>query len=420
MLKGSDFGAEIIPYNARWSHMVQHINLDTNVAPSSEPRMPKTLLPYSNGQPLTSDKVQLIMRWINEGAMNDYSQVAFSNISAKAFITNQASDFIAVVNLQNNFLTRLIKVGTAPPTSLASPHVIIVDNSGRYVYVSLISEGFIEKYDAVTYERVGRMPAGTSPAHIVLTNDGRFGYYSNFDSSPVPEVCVKMFDTQTMTVLDTISDFRMRQPHGLRLTHDGTLLLCATEGSEFLFIISTADNTIQQFVQIDPTVPPNGNGTNNFIPYQVAITPDDRYAYISCLKSNDVRVFDLISRTFIQNISVGLNPLAHEISPDGRYCYVPNRNSNSVSVIDVQTRTVIKTIPNVGIQPHKIDFTADGHYAYVTCESRTGSFVHHPPTGSSIPGTTAVIDVWSGHNKIKDIEMASFPAGICITPGLGN
>ncbi|HEY3249705.1 MAG TPA: hypothetical protein VGK25_01175 [Ignavibacteria bacterium] len=31
-----------------------------------------------------------------------------------------------------------------------------------------------------------------------------------------------------------------------------------------------------------------------------------------------------------------------------------------------------------------------------------------------------VIDLWAGHVKVKDIEMASFPAGITITPNLGN
>jgi DNA-binding beta-propeller fold protein YncE len=82
--------------------------------------------------------------------------------------------------------------------------------------------------------------------------------------------------------------------------------------------------------------------------------------------------------------------------------------------------SVVKTISNVGAQPHKVDFTSDGHYAYVTCESVSGGFAHHPPTFGKSPGTTSVIDVWSGHNKIKDIEMASFPAGISITPGNGN
>lgn len=423
MITGSHFGSEIVPYNSRWSHMMQHINrVDTNISPFAEPVMPKALVPYSNGQPLSASTVHLIQRWIEEGAKNDEGEVAFANINNKAFITNQASDLVAVVNLDNMHLVRLIPVGGRP--QLDAPHVIIADNQGTYFYVSLISEGYIEKYNAHTYELVGRMFAGTSPAHIVISNDGSYGFYSNFDASASPEKCIKRFNTADMTITDTIIDAGrpagMIQPHGLRFTHNNNYVLGATEKGELLYVINTATDEIEDAVPVDPTVPLTGNGTGNFVPYQVAITPDDRYVFVSCLKSNDVRVFDLQTRTFIQTIAVGLNPLALEISPDGRWCYVPNRNSNSVTVIDVQTRTVVKTIPSVGAQPHKLDFTADGRYCYVTCESTSGGFIHHPPVAGKAPGTTAVIDVLAGHVKIKDIEMASFPAGISITPGIGN
>ena len=422
MIGGSNFGAEVVPYNARWSHMMQHINrVDTNISPFSEPLMPGLLRPYTDGLPLSRDNITTIMDWINQGAKNDYGTVAFSNITNKAFITNQASDLVAVVDLDNNHLVRLIDVGgrnnqTQP---LDAPHVIIADKQGRFFYISLIAEGYIEKYDAMTYEKVGRMFAGLSPAHIVISDDGTKGWYSNFDAT-LTEKNIREFDTQTMTITDIIEEFRMTKPHGMRLTHDGKFLLLGTEGSEFLYIINTSDNQISDVYPVDPSVPLSGNGTNNFVPYQVAITPDDHYAFIPCLKSNDVRVFDIQNRVFVSNIPVGLNPLANEISPDGQWCYVPNRNSNSVSVISVQTMSVVKTISNIGAQPHKVDFTADGHYAYVTCESVSGGFAHHPPTFGKSPGTTAVIDVWGGHNKIKDIEMASFPAGISITPGNGN
>jgi YVTN family beta-propeller protein len=326
---------------------------------------------------------------------------------------------VAVVNLDNNHLVRLIDVGTRNNTTqtLDAPHVIIVDNQGSYFYVSLIQEGFMEKYDAHTYQKLGRVFIGTSPAHIVITADGSKGYITDFTTPG----SIKIFDTQSMTITGIIEELRMKRPHGLRLTHNGSLLLTATQTSEMLYVINTADNQILDVVGVDPTVPPSGTvGQGNFIPYQVAITPDDNFALITCLKSNDVRVFDLNSRTFVQTIPVGLNPLAHEISPDGRWCYVPNRNSNSISVIDLITMSVAKTIPNVGAQPHKIDFTEDGHYAYVTCESFTTEFIHHPPIAGKAPGITAVIDVWGGHVKVKDIEMASFPAGISITPGKGN
>lgn len=421
MLNGSYSGALVIPYNAGWSHLVWHVNRDTNIAPVTEPPMPKAQMPYTTGEQLPPNIVQRIMQWIDEGAQNDFGAIAYENITRKALITNQSSDYIAVVNLDNNFLTRLIKAGSGTPTNIAAPHIVIADNAGKYFYVSLIREGFIEKFDAKTYQKLGRMAAGSSPAHIVITEDGRYGYFSNFDINSGGEKNVKKFDTQTMTVTDTITEFRMTAPHGLRLTHGGSLLIAATQASEFVYVIRTSDNEIEDIVPVDEAVPPNGNGTGNFVPYQIAITPDDRYAFITCSKSNDVRIFDIQSRTMLAlHISVGVNPLGLEISPDGRWCYAPNQGSNSVTVIDVQSFTVVKTITNIGAQPHQIDFTEDGHYAYVTCESRSGPFVHHPPAGSSNPGTTAVIDVRGGHVKVKDIEMASFPAGISIIPGKGN
>ena len=417
MLKGSSFGSEIVPYNSRWSHLLQHINrVDTNISPFAEPLMPKAFMPYTNGQPMPGNIIEKIAKWIDQGAQNDNGQVAFSNIQRKAFITNQASDYVAVVNLDNNHLARLIKVGEPPPGVLAAPHVVIVDNQGRYFYVSLITEGYVEKYDAVTYEKLGRVFVGSSPSHIVLSNDGATGYITDF----ITAGSIKVFNTQQMTITGSITEFRMKSPHGLRLTHNGNLLIGATQISEMLYVINTNDNQIDGVYQVDPSVPPNGNGTQNFYPYQVAITPDDKYVYVACRKSNDVRVFDILTRTFIMNIPVGLNPLALEISPDGRWCYVPNQASNSVTVIDLLSNTVVKTISGVGVQPHTIDFTGDGHYAYVSCESRTGTFVHHPTTGSQKPGTACVIDVWAGHVKIKDIEMASFPAGLSVTPGPGN
>lgn len=419
MKSGSNFGAEVIPFNAQWSHMVQHINrIDTNISPFSDPLMPQAKMPYTQGMPLQREQLMKIVDWINQGAKNDNGEVAFSNITNKAFITNQASDFVAVVNLDNNHLVRLISVGgrdnqTAPPDA---PHIVTVDNQGNYFYVSLISEGYMEKYDARTYQQAGRLLIGSSPAHIVLNNNSTRGYITDFTTSG----SIKVFDPQSMTILNSISDPRMNRPHGLRLSHNGSLLFCATQVSEFLYVINTSNDQIENVIPVDPTVPPSGTGTTNFVPYQVAVGSNDQYVYVSCRKSSDVRVYDVAAGNFILNIPTGLNPLSLEISPDGRWCYVPNQGSNSVTVIDLSNNTVVKTISNVGAQPHMIDFSSDGHYAFVTCESTTGGFVHHPATSGKKPGTTAVIDVWAGHNKIKDIEMASFPAGISITPGFGN
>ncbi len=421
MVRGFRVGAALIPYNAFWSTLISHINLDTNLSlVSLTPRMPKSRPPIT-GQPLPPNLIHTIIQWVNEGAKDDDGKVAYSNIPNKAFITNQASDLIAVVDLDNNFVVRLIPVGSRS-NMLDVPHHVTVDNQGKYFYPALITEGTIEKYDAWTYEKLGSLYLGTSPAEIFLMNDGTRGYVTNWDASPSGFRGVFLVNTQNMSVLDTITDARMHATHGGRVTHDDQYFIAISQLSEYVTIIRTSDNQIDDQIPIDDLVPPNGNGTGLFQPYAVAITPDDRYAFISCPKSNDVRVLDTQSRAIIRTIHAPEYPLMLEISPDGRWCYVPNRNSGTVTVIDVQSMNIIKVISDIGVQPHGADFTQDGHYAYVTCESQVGinPYLHHPLTGSNRPGTTAVIDVWAGHVKVKDIEMASWPNGIAITPGRGN
>jgi DNA-binding beta-propeller fold protein YncE len=91
--------------------------------------MPKAKVPFTNGQPLRRNLIETIVNWINQGAKSDYGDVAFSNVTRKAFITNQAADYVAVVDLDNNRLIRLIDVGgrnnqTQP---LDSPHFVVAE-----------------------------------------------------------------------------------------------------------------------------------------------------------------------------------------------------------------------------------------------------------------------------------------------------
>lgn len=417
MVKGFRVGSSIIPYNAFWSALVSHINLDTNLSiVATEPRMPKTRPPIT-GQQLPPNLVHTIIQWINEGAKDDNGNVAFTNIRNKAFVANQGSDMIAVINLDNNFLVRLVQVGPGGE-GLTAPHAVECDRQGRYFYTTHIRTNTVGKYDAYTYEYIASLVVNGIPAEIYVNNAGDKAYLTNWDASASGSRTVFVINLTNMTVINTIEDARLWATHGGDFTHDQDYFITVSQLSEYVTIIRTSDDQIEDQIPVDELVPPNGNGTGLFEPIAVGISHDERYALISCTKSNEVRVLDLQSRTFVRRIPTGQYPLLLHVSHDNRWCYVPNRNSNSVTVINMQTLTVEKVIENVGDGPHCAAFTADGHYAYVACESQGegNPYIHHPITGNNKPGTTAVIDVWAGHIKIKDIEMASFPNEISITP----
>lgn len=410
-LNGSENGTMVIPYNGFWSHMISVINSDTNVAPVTTVSLPE----YHK---IGSSKVTTIMNWINSGAASKEGQVAFSDFSnnLKCFITNQAADVVAVLKTDNMQVTRLIPVG-GRSNQLDAPHYVYLSPDSRYFYVSLIQEGYVEKYEVSNYTQVGRMQAGSSPAHIEISPDGMYGFVTNFESTGSVTTTTK-FNTGTMTVTEIFSEVRMKGPHGMALTNDGNTLFVTSEIGEYIFKIDAnhfyASDTTYEKAPIDPSVPPSGNGTGQFRPYQIELSPDQNYLYISCRGSSQIRVYNASDLQQVISIDLGSGafPLLMKFTDNGQYLYVCNRNNNTVSVISTSNQSLVTTISDVGIQPHGVDFSQDGQYAIIACETQSGFNGHHPQVGSQKIGVTRLIRMSNFELMEKRIEMGSFPAGI--------
>ncbi|MEP7146879.1 MAG: beta-propeller fold lactonase family protein, partial [bacterium] len=300
-------------------------------------------------------------------------------------------------------------------SSLNTPHYVKISPDNKYFYISLIGAGYLQKYDVNTYAQVsGNMQSGQSPAHIVISPDDSIGYVTNFSSDHL--LCgITSFNTSTMTVRGTLTDQKMPGTHGLALSNDGHYLYSTSQVGEYIFKINTnyftnTDSLIKS--PIDPSVPPSGNGTGSFKPYQCALSPDNTLLFVTCTAANQVRVYNTSDLSQVNSISVGLNPLILKFSNDGRYVFVCNRNDNTVSVINASTQTVQATITGVGIQPHSVDFSADGQYAIIACETQSGFDGHHPTVGSIKPGSSRIIQISNLTLLTNRMEMASFPAGI--------
>lgn len=407
-MNGSNQGTMIVPYNAFWSHITAVTNNDTNISPVVE------ILPTIHK--MTPEKVQTLMNWINAGAPDKFGNIAFNAISNPTFITNQASDNIAIVDANRRLVTRIFPVG-GRTQQLDAPHYVTSDRQDRDIFVSLIQEGYIEKYDAYTYQKIGRQAIGLNPAHIVISTNNLYGYVSNFDATG-QERSVKKFDAGSLQVIDTVSDQRMNAPHGMATSTDGQFLYVASQLGEYLFKIDLATFEIVASVAVGPDVPPNGNGSGLYKPYQIILSPDNSKLFVSCTAEDAVRVFNTSNMTpyTTPRIQVGDNPLLMKFSRDNQYIFVCNRNSNTVSVINGSSLSIAKTIDSVGIQPHGVDFTNDGQYAIIACETLSGFDGHHPTIGSNKPGVSRIIRMSDLTLETRKLEMSAFPAGIVSFP----
>ncbi|MFQ5436564.1 MAG: YncE family protein, partial [Anaerolineae bacterium] len=161
----------------------------------------------------------------------------------------------------------------------------------------------------------------------------------------------------------------------------------------------------------------NPNRSAIYQPLQVVLTPDDRFAYVTCFSAEQVRVIDTASRTVIAVVPVGVRPFLLEVTPDGRFVYVANQGSNDVTVIRVADNQVETTIESESFaNPHGVAFSSDGRFAYITNENLDGNFAaHHPTEGSGNPGNVQVVNTQT-FQVVRTIEVEADPTGVVILP----
>lgn len=401
-------GNAIIPFEPSLSHLFQHINTDPNKSPMAEPTMPK------GKSPLSASDQQIIYDWIADGARNDNGKAMYSDhLQGQFIITNQAEDFVSLLNIESGFISRifpLFKPTWPTPSALEAPHFIRVSPDKKSAYVSLIVSGKLMKIDLASGAVVNSLLLGGSPAHIELSTDGKTAVISDFSSNNR----ILIVDLVSFTLKKTISDIK-NNPHAIELMDDNLTLYAAGNVSDLLYKINIVSGDKETF-RLSGNTPVIGETTPKLEPYHIQYSSAKNRLYISCRKSNEIRVWNPETLTTTDSIKTGTTPLLFDINPAQTELWVPNRSSNSISVINLTTQTVTSTISNLPSEPHGLKFNAAGTIVGLTCENLKGSpDQHHPTTRGGSPGIFVLLDA-STKTVIKSKEVGSFAAGIDFLP----
>lgn len=416
ILRGSRYGAVVIPGNPFMSHIVQVVNrVDTTLSPIADPRM------SASRDPLDQQDVQTIIEWIRTGAQDDDGTLPFpeERPAGRVLFTCQSMDLVGEFDLGTGLITRYTNVGNALPMSgpPQAPHNVQIDDQGEFFYVTLIAAGKLRKYSLGTGQFLGEVSVGVSPAHVVITSDGEKAYVTNFN---LQEGKVYAVTTSSMAVERVVSSPLMKGGHGARISHDGKYLYVANFASDLLTVIQVSNDSIVAHVPVAPDVPPFGSFV--YGPIQVAVRTDDRFLYVTLNNKGLLSVIERVGDAFIfsDTIHVGTRPIQCEVTRDQRFVYVCNQGSGSVSVVDAQTNQLYTTIEEVGKQPHGVDISEDSRTAFITCENISGGDPpHHPIVGGGTPGFLVMINI-ATQDVVRRIEVGGFSAGIAISPGKGN
>jgi DNA-binding beta-propeller fold protein YncE len=213
---------------------------------------------------------------------------------------------------------------------------------------------------------------------------------------------------------------------GLAVTRDGRLLLAASGRGAVVVSVAraaggAADPMLGMLSAPSRGAAARGGGA------EVAVSPDDRVAFVSLEGAGEIAVFDLraaragrFGHAFVGTIPVGIAPLGLAVSPDGRWLYATSeqargragRGHGTLTVIDVQraesdpARAVIATAA-VPCHPVRVAASPDGRIVWVT--ARVGNEL----LGFSVAG------LLSGRQRspVAQVRVGEQPIGLAVVDG---
>lgn len=262
-----------------------------------------------------------------------------------------------------------------PKSVVASPtgHVFAQNMMYSHSVTALTPDGAIEKTisDAVKLSDFGvKGHPGTSkgaPVEMAFSPDGKTAWVSNYamygegfspegaDACTGPEGISDSYlykiDTDSLEIKDVIQVGAV--PKYVAATHDGSKVLVTNWCSMDLDVVDTAKG------EVVTTIPIDGKH-----PRGIAITPDDKVAFVAVMGSDKTVRVDLESGKVSDFAATGDGPRHLLVSPDGSKLYISNNGAGTVSEVDATTGKTLREV-QVGSEPRSMAISPDGGAIYV-------------------------------------------------------
>jgi serine/threonine-protein kinase len=266
--------------------------------------------------------------------------IAISADGSRVYATNRDDDTVSVIDPATNTVVRTFQLDGNDGKD--GPEGIAVHPNGRTVYVVNNGSSTVEAIDTPTGQVRRIVTVDTSPTDVAVARDGRAVYVTSPSGGSLGKFGP---NSESRPVVEA------GKPQSLTLTRDGRTAYVTDYDGNLLAVDLSRGRVTDRI--------PVGNGADG-----VALSPDERTAYVVNIEDDAVSVVDLPAKSTVATIGVGDRPVSVAVHPDGRTAYVTNNESRSVSVIDTATRAVVGQLP-IGNQPEAVAVAPDGRRAYV-------------------------------------------------------
>ncbi len=268
------------------------------------------------------------------------------------------------------------------------------------VFVTNELSGDLSIVDGATGRMLGTYPLGKRPRGIKLSPDGRVLYVAlsgspiappGTDESKLPPPDhsadgVGLFDLASRKLVGVVRG--VANPEQLAVSRSG-LIYAGSEAAGAVVVLDPQERKVVDSIPVGDE------------PEGVAISPDERFLYVTLEGDNTVAVVDVAGRRVIARTLVGGRPRSIGFSPDGSRAYVADELQGVVTEMDGRTHRVLRTfsVPGKGARPMGVVVSPDGSKIYVT-------------TGRE--GTVVVLDAASGA-AAPPLAVGQRPWGLAIS-----
>jgi len=411
LFRGSVNGSPVIPFSTEFSSLCYFVNTYDEFGPKNSPSMPL------NETALSKQEVATIFDWIKAGAPDKNGNIMWSDnlFRKKYYVLNQGCDVVTVFDANTQLPMRYIKVGNNPAAA-ESPHMLKLSPDGQYWYVVFVANNILQKYRTSDDSFVGEVSLGNFQDWntITISNDGKRAYCVSWQTNSR----LAIVDVEHMRLLKNVGGFT--NAHGIALNNSNDTIYMTAQTGNYIYKLDTALNNINSVV-LDLSGSPNS--TSSLDPHEITFSTDGSKYFVTCQKSNEVRVMSTVGDNLLQVINTGVYPLemVKSITRDKLYVSCqndPNSNSKilgSVTVIDMTTFAASNY--KVGYQPHGLAIDEANNLLIVASRNivTNGPTPHH--TGvCGRNGFVNFFDLNTMQLLYKKTEVASDPYSVIVRP----
>jgi len=262
------------------------------------------------------------------------------NENAKAYITNQESNKLDVIDLNIKKKVGEIDLG-------GNPAGIFIDKQKMVIFVSNPGSNNISKIN-INDQFHEFIPGGKSPMSLYFSKSNDSLLVTNWYDNEV-----SIIDTNLKKIIKTIPVGK--SPAGIYVDEKQKLAFVANRDDDSVSIIDLIEFNVIKTLKVQKA------------PYGIFSDESIDEIFVTNVQSSSISLLSKKSLEVLDHILVGKWPYQVAYEKKKKILYVTNQRDNSISVIDLKKRKKIRTLDNICEYPEGIDISYDENLIIVAC-----------------------------------------------------